>query len=224
MFDKIFGSGDEEDPESMSVEERLKLLEEKFEQLDGKVESFEEQKDNMESAVEEELESVEEELNSAESFVEQLKSNFDNMKEKVDYLDSHLGDQLEKVERDEEYSFQKVEHELDDFEKEVSTAVKAVRDRQSRLEKMIDEKYKPEVEREKKLLENIMDSMRYIQDRLTAYGRIRKDNEMLKEKVEEIESEVKGKVDTSEFDRFKRMTREQIKRLKSRFDLLNDGI
>ena len=179
------------------LRKKIGKLEKRLEDVSSQMEGYRKETGDIEQEVESQLKRLEEEI-----------SGFD--------------EEIDSLEKNKNYSVDKLEREMDEMKEEIKNSIHSIRNRQTELEAKVNDEYRPELEKEQELLNKIMDTMQYIQDRLTAYGRIKKKLMSTMERVDELETDIKGKVGQSEFEDFRARTREQIKRLKSQFEMLEE--
>lgn len=73
---------------------------------------------------------------------------------------------------------------------------------------------------EETLLRDVKKGIREVKDRLTTYGKMQQQLHKLYEKVDQLETEIVGKVGRTEFEEHKREMDENIRRVKSQLDML----
>lgn len=101
-------------------------------------------------------------------------------------------------------------------------SIRSLKQRQDRLERKIDQEYRPALQREQETLDTVLEVMRELKDRLGAYGRMQKTLRGLQQDIDDLDRSVAAKVGHSEFDDATTHLEEQVRRIKARLDHIED--
>lgn len=101
-------------------------------------------------------------------------------------------------------------------------SIRSLKQRQDRLERKIDQEYRPALQREQETLDTVLEVMRELKDRLGAYGRMQKTLRNLQQDIDDLDRSVAAKVGHSEFDDTTTHLEEQVRRIKARLDHIED--
>ncbi|MCJ7429483.1 MAG: hypothetical protein MUP66_03780 [Candidatus Nanohaloarchaeota archaeon QJJ-5] len=157
-------------------------------------------------------------VNSVKSDMKQLHNSIEQLNQRIDELEG----QIESVDTQDEYKVSKLEDDMSQTERELRNSISAIRSRQNNLEDLVENEYKPQLEREQSILGELKQMMKNIRDRLGTYGNIQDTVRTATHDIDRMKAELDTKVGHTELEEFQQETREDIQRLKSRIERLEE--